>query len=74
MVDGEVTVEYGVNSTAMAVVGKTIAQVIEIARKVWVLPENLEAELNEDPTSDFSTVLEDGDELQLIKPSGDKGL
>jgi len=70
---GSVLVEYGVNSREFFLAGKTVREAVDVARATWVLPENVDARLNGESTS-MTTVLEDGDELQLIKPAGDKGL
>jgi len=73
MTEGEVTVEYGVNSQTLFMDGKTIRELVGVARNLWVLPEQLNIRLNDETVTNMETVLRDGDLVELIKPAGDKG-
>ena len=68
-----VTVEYGPNDEVLNLNGKTVADAVAAARLHWILPETVSVRLNGSDTSDLTTRLFDGDYVEIIKPSGDKG-
>ena len=53
--------------------GKTVAQVMESAGAVLNIPASPVIVLNGEPVSDRNVPLESGDELEFVKPAGEKG-
>lgn len=53
--------------------GKTIAQVMESAGPILNIPSNPVILLNGDEVSDRSIPLSSDDELEFVKPAGEKG-
>ena len=53
--------------------GKTVAQVMETAGAVLNIPANPVILLNGEAVTDRNVPLESGDELEFVKPAGEKG-
>ncbi len=54
--------------------GKTIAQVMESAGPILNIPANPVILLNSEEISDRSATLDSDDELEFVKPAGEKGV
>jgi hypothetical protein len=70
--DGSVTVTCGASSQVLEVVGKSISYVRREYSSVFNIGRESKAMLNGVEESDESYILEDGDNLEFIKKSGDK--